>query len=306
MINEYELNKNKWFLINQASQEEVRNFLSKLNIDPYIEREIATETPKSRIEFYKDSIYLILHFPALKHTNINKKQEIDFIIRKNDLITLQYENIDAMHTLSKTMEVKEILSKDKTKFKEHLFATVMKAMYNSVNEEMIFIESVIENITENIFEKRRNAKQTETVFEIGKMIKEILFFEKTMENQEHILHFLRDASEHIIDKDFKIDVESVILEYEKIRKSIKHNLLILQELRKTNDSLLEAKQSEAIKQLTVVGAIMLPISFIAVTFAMRTEGMPLINHPHAFWIVIGIMVACVIATLAVAKNRRWI
>ena len=68
--------------------EEIKNIIDKFEIDPYIAREIATPSPKSRIEFDDDSIYLIIHFPANKHTHTNQKQEIDFVIKKDYSIIL--------------------------------------------------------------------------------------------------------------------------------------------------------------------------------------------------------------------------
>ena len=104
---------------------------------------------------------------------------------------------------------------------------------------------------------------------------------------------------------FSTDMELIVLEYLKINITIKSNLETLRELRETNDSLLTAKQNEVMKQLTVMGFVILPLNLIAWIFAMRTEGMPLVTNPNGFWIVIGIMVTASAITMAYARHRKW-
>jgi len=78
------------------------------------------------------------------------------------------------------------------------------------------------------------------------------------------------------------------------------------ELRETNTALLESRQNEIIKTLTVVNMIFLPLGLITWTFAMRAEGMPLIARHDAFWIVLGGMAAVALSLTVVFAKKRWI
>ena len=60
------------------------------------------------------------------------------------------------------------------------------------------------------------------------------------------------------------------------------------------------------KTLTVVNFIFLPLGLISWTFAMRTEGMPIIERPDAFWIVIGGMLAVALCLTFFFTKKRWL
>lgn len=299
MINTYTYEQQKWISINQGNEDEIRDAVMRFDIDPYIAKEIATPNPKSRIEFYKDSIYLIMHFPADKHTHKNHKQEIDFIIKKDSLVTIQYENIDAIHKVSKIAEVKEILSKQT--FDKNFFAIIMKELYNAVSEELLYIENKTDTITERIFKGHHK----EMVLEISNSIKTTLLFERTTDSHRDLLQFLRDGSVPILGKEFSEDIDSVLLEYERMRRGIHNNLEILRELRNTNDSLLSAKQNEVMKNLTVITFIYLPINLIVAIFTMHANNTPFWTNPNSFYIILGICFATLLLMIYIAKHKKW-
>jgi magnesium transporter len=301
MLNKYNWNKQKWTLINQGSEDELKETIKSANIDPYIAREIATPTPKPKIEFYKDSIYLILHFPAFKHSHQNPKQEIDFIIQKNGLVTIQYDNIDSLHKISKYIEVNEVLLKDRA-VEQHIFTLILKELYIDLGAEMTYIEKWAESITDNIFKN----KQKEMVYEISEAIRIVLFFEKILSSHKNILDFLRKGSVHIFGKDFSDEVESIVVEYDRLITELGHILETLKEIRETNLSILTTKQNETMKTLTVINFIGLPLMLISGIFAMNELGTPFVGNPNAFYIIIFMMLLALLTTVGISKHKKWI
>jgi magnesium transporter len=133
-----------------------------------------------------------------------------------------------------------------------------------------------------------------------------LEFKKTTDLHHDILDSLFHRGRALFGDEFSRIIESIMLDYLKINSAIKNNLESLRELRDTNNSMLSTKQNETMRQLTVMGFITLPLSLIAWIFAMRTEGMPLITNPNAFWIVLTIMATVAIITLVYAWHKKWL
>lgn len=301
MISEIKKDKENWLLINQENPENIIGVLSKYSLDHHILKEIDSPTPQSRIEFYSDEIYLILHFPTFRNPSLNKKQEVDFVISKEDLITIQYENIDAIDKLHKHIEVAEMTS-HKHNLDYSIFTLVMKSLYQSLNDEILYIENWSDKISKNIF----NNKQKEMVLEISKAMKELLTFEKITEPHERILGFLRDGSKKIIDENFSSEVESLIIEIQRLRKLIKSEIDILKELRNTNESMLSSSQNDIMKTLTVITFIYLPINLIVSIFTMEARGTPVLENPNAFYIIMTLCLLTLFAMIKIAKNRKWL
>ncbi len=305
MINTYKYSGETWIDIDHGTPEEIRQLTDTYHIHPFVARELNAATPKPRIEFHDQYIYCILHFPAWKHSHSkdDRNQEVDFIIGKDTLITARYDTIDALHKFSKDVEVDAILERDRKENPKHthsVFVGMLRALYASLFEELENIDDVTESITGKIF----RGEEKEMVVAISEVTRTLLDFKRVTDLHQEILESLHHRGKDIFGEDFGHDMEVIILDYLKISTTIKSNLEVLHELRDTNNSLLTSKQNETVKNLTVVGSIVLPLNFIAVLFAMRTEGMPIIDNPNAFWIVIVIMLAVALMTMMYERHIK--
>lgn len=301
MIQTHKWGKETWVDIDHGTPEEFATVVRQYDLDPYVAKEISSPTPKSRIEFHKEYIYLILYFPVFKHTRGTElKQEIDFVIGKDFLITTHYNTIDAIHKLSKQIEVEEILSKPHDG--QHVFGVLFRELYATIGDELAYIESWSESITEEIFD----GNEKEMVFEISEAIRTLLEFKKTTDSHKEILDFLRDGSSHILSKDFAEEIEAILLEYHRIRDIIHANIEILRELRETNNSLLSTKQNETVKTLTVVTTISFPFMLLSALFTMDLGGRPLVEHHFGFYIMFGLMCIISFTVFTIAKHKKWL
>lgn len=303
MIQTYSYGSETWVDIESGTVDEIQKVVEKYRIHPFIAKEMTSATRKPRIEFHDGYIYCILHFPAWKHSHSNElNQEVDFVIGKHLLVTARYDMIDAVHKFGKTLEVKEVLHKDENLSEQYIFLNLLRELYSGISEELAAIEDITEDITSKIF----SGKEREMVESISLVTRTLLDFKRTIDLHKDVLESLHRYGKKVFGDEFGDEMERIIADYLKINTSIQSELTMLRELRETNNSLLTTKQNETVKELTVMGFIIVPLSFIAVLFAMRTEGMPFINHPYGFWIVIGIMLTSVAITLTYANHKKWL
>ncbi len=259
MIKTYKLGGETWIDIDHGTPEEIHSLMDKYNIHPFVAKELTAATPKPRIEFHEEYVYLILHFPAWKHTHsAESNQEIDFIVGKDALITARYDTIDALHKLGKDLEVEEILENNQTSGSHKIFVRMLRELYNSVFEELEAIEDNIEKITKEIFEN----KERQMVVSISEITRTLLEFKRVTDLHHEILETLKRRGNEIFGEDFAKEMDSIILDYLKINTTIKSNMDMLKELRDTDNSLLTAKQNETIKRWTLIGAVLFIISIL--------------------------------------------
>ena len=89
-------------------------------------------------------------------------------------------------------------------------------------------------------------------------------------------------------------------------KTTKQAKEYLKELRETNNSLLTTKQNEIMKILTVTNFIFLPLALIAGIFGMNSKSTPIINMPHDFYIILGIMGGLMVTMFSYFKWKKWL
>ena len=305
MINTYTYNSETWVDVDSGTPEEIHGLMDKYGIHPFVAKELTSATRKPRIELHDGYIYCILHFPAFKHSHsaTDANQEVDFIIGKNLLITARYDTIDALDKFSKTIAVKEVLEKNSSvgASQNVLFFGLLRELYNGMTEELDSIEDITDDITARIFA----GHEREMVVQLSLVTRTLLEFKKEIDLHRDVLDSLHHYGKKMFGEEFGDGIEQILIEYLKITTNIHSELDMLRELRETNNSLLTSKQNETVKQLTILGALVLPLNFIAVFFGMRITGMPVVDNPNAFWIVIVLMLASVAITLTYIRHKKW-
>lgn len=67
-----------------------------------------------------------------------------------------------------------------------------------------------------------------------------------------------------------------------------------------------ASNEHATYMLTIVAGIFLPLSFITGLLGINVGGMPGMEHPLAFWIVVGICTAIMATQLFLFWKWKWL
>lgn len=107
-------------------------------------------------------------------------------------------------------------------------------------------------------------------------------------------------------KDFAIYVRDIRDEFNRIRELIANSRELLTDLRQTNDSLLNARQNEIIKRLTMISLIFSPIIFVAALFTIPAANVPIIESSTGWY---GIFVFMAVVSAAIwwyFKKKRWV
>lgn len=292
-----------WVDSENPTKDEARGLMEEFGLTPEVAQDILLPTFKDKITPFKDYIYLVLHFPAFKHThNKSHRQEIDFVIGKNFIITNRYEGIDAMEKYAKIFEVNSILDKNEAKVGSgELFLAMMGTIYQSLSDELDSINYLLREAEKNIFA----GKEKDMVFELSRVGREIINFNHIITPHGNILETLKQHSEKIYGKDFTLELDEIINEYYKITKILENVTEVLKELRDTNDSLLSTKQNETMKILTVFTFFALPFTIITGFFQMNTKYTPIVNNDNGWFIIVGAEIITLTVVYLIAKRKKW-
>ena len=305
MITRYQHKNVTWVDLESPTSDEVREIMRKYHIHPIVAEELLHPTLKPRVEFYENNfIYLILHFPAFKHTHATQQnQEVDFIIGHNFIITTHYDTIDPLHKFSKVFEVDSIL--DKSGIGNHagyIIYFMIKKLYGALEHELEYITDALKEIEDQVLKGR----EKEMVIELSGISRDLLSFKQAVSPHGDVLASFDPAGRQFFGNNFQHYLKNIVSEYYRVQNGIEANLDSLRELRETNNSLLSTKQNEIMKVLTIMAFITFPLSLIASIFGMNTRFLPIVGLPYDFWIIIGIMTVALISFFTFFKYRHWL
>lgn len=305
MIKEHDFTSVKWFQLLNPTADEIREIIRNFEIDPSVAQDIASPTPKQKIETYSSLIYAVFHIPAYKHTHSESRiQELDLLIGKDYIITVQYDTIDALHKFSKETDVNTFLKKHGENITPGIiFLGIMRELYNSVNDEFLHIGDRLKEIEQNIFQ----GKEKEMVFELSAISRDLLDLKMTLLPHENNFEDLMLIASKARNNDFLRNIKAIYENgYSKIKEKLVGSIDLVAELRETNNSLLSTKQNEIMKILTIMAFVTLPLSLIADIFGMSTGTAFLSNISRDFLIVIIFMLLVGISMFILFKMKKWL
>jgi len=304
MINRFKHKKLTWVDLESPSESELENIILEFSLTPPVAEELRRPSLKPKVDLYKNFIYLILHFPAFRHSHVSQSnQEVDFVIGKNFLITVHYDVIDPIHKFSKEFEVESILDKgDSPRHAGFVFFRLIKKLYKSLEHELEFIGSELDEVEDRIF----HGKEKEVVKDISEISRDLLNFKQATSAHQEVLESFAFAAKSLFGKDFEYCTSVIVNEYYKISKTVSHHRESLLELRDTNNSLLSTKQNEAMKVLAIMAFVTFPLSLVATIFGMNTVYLPIVGTKGDFWIVMGFMGFLTLLFFYFFKKKRWL
>lgn len=305
MIFRYTYRGGTWIDLEHPTEEEVRRIAKEFSISERLESELFSPTPAPLVASDGGVTFLVLHFPTHgANEGEIRDQEIDFVIGTNFIVTVRYEIIEPLHRLQKLLETQKLISPDDSMNTDVLLEILFAHLYTSVRDHVNTVADRLGHIEHDMF----NGLERTTVRAISDTGREFLHTEASLANQEGSLErFLKIlGGKDMFGTAFAERAERMLSERTQVARLVKTYRAVSTELRETNSSLLEARQNEIMKTLTIVNFIFLPLGLISWTFSMRTEGMPIIDSPNAFWIVLAIMIGVTVLLTAFFIKRRWL
>jgi magnesium transporter len=305
MIFRYAYRGGVWIDLEHPTEDEVRRIAEEFAISERLESELFSPTPAPLVASDTGVTFLVLHFPSRGGADGEiRDQEVDFVIGDKFIITVRYEVIAALHHLQKLLEAQQLISPTDVMTTDVLLEILFAHLYTAVRDHINVVATHLEHIEHDMF----NGLERITVRAISNTSRELLHIEASLANQEEPLHrFLRAlGTRGTFGASFTERSERIIAERLQAARLSTTYRAIATELRETNASLLEAKQNEIMKTLTVINFGVLPLELIALVFSMHVLGTPLEQNPDAFWIILVIMLSTSGLMTIFFARRRWL
>jgi magnesium transporter len=290
------------------SDDEVSNLIKRYELHPLVGEELKRFTSVAKIDFFENCILVVLTLPVRRRTKAGRYEiidrEIDFVIGKNFLITARQDMIEQLEYFGKIFDANSILNKDeKIEHAGYLFYYMVKRIYAGMIEDLKNIQDSL-TVAEAEIYKGHERKMVEV---LSNLSHELIDIKQTARMHRDVWEKLVTFDEkNFFGKDFNSYVHDIRDEFNVIHEHILNAHELLTDLRSTNDSLLDAKQSETIKMLTTVTVVFYPVMLIAAIFTIPAIEVPLITSSGGWLILMIISILCTVGVWYFLKRKNWI
>lgn len=302
MIQRYVHNTITWLDVVSPTPEEIRSLLEECAIPREFASDLSSMTPRTEVFSRRGFLKITLDFPVVKRTDITHPHEVKFLVTKTHFITIRFEDMATIHRFGKEFEVLSMLKGSKKTSTDKLFLTLLNYFYDSLYEKLDYLESKLKDIEEETFKER----EEDMVFELSAVSRRLISFKQAIDAHEDALLSLTEATKNSFGKSCEVEVKAIVHHYEIIRRRLRALQSFFEDLRYTNNSLLETKQNSIMRMFTILAFITFPLTLFTSTFGMNTENTPILGHPIDFWIIVVIMVLVSIGFFIFFKHKKWL
>ena len=300
MIKELQIKNTSWILITRPTREDIDTLRSQFpDIHPLVLEDLRTPTIRPFTENYERELYLVMHFPILvSDKNKVNTREIDFILRKKAMITVQYENIPELEEIWTECGGNGDSAEKYGRSPAHLLYYILKRIFSRVLIELDQIQAEIDKAEEEVFAGR----EKEILTDITILKRDVLDFSRAVKPQRMTLESLLEEGPELYGAESHPFLKALLSEYNRVANLLENHKEALDALYDTTSSQIARKTNEIMRVFTILAFITFIPTVVANIYGMNVVNIPFAEHPIAFWIVIGFMI---IATVAIYLALKW-
>ncbi len=282
-----------WIDIISPSKKDLSWLSSKFHLHPVILRELEEPSARAGVEVYKNYIYLVYYFPVYEPgEETSRKAEIDFIITPQSVITVHYEEIEALKNFTQKTAESSLM----------MFYRVIKAILRFQERQLTHIGKKTESISRELFKE----KERDVLKQISRLKRDISEYRVIVRHQGHLLKSLLTKGPIFWGPEEKPYLNDLFGDHLKLMNQIDDYRETISDFEDTNNQLMNLKINEVMRTFATLSFLTFPFMLVAAIFGMNTRGTPLIDQPHAFWIVFTPMAAAMAVLVIYFKKKEWI
>ncbi len=304
MIKEIQIGQTSWISIIHPGKKDIDTLKSQFpDMHPLILSDLHTPTIRPLSEAYEREMYMVMHFPALiSNENKVKPREIDLILRKKTIVTVQYDPIKEIDDVWNECESNKELAEQYGKSPIDLLYHLLKRIFSRTFAELDQIQAEIDKAEEKVFAGR----EKEIFTDITLLKRDVLDFSRAMKPQRMILESFLEDGPKLYGEHARPFLAALFSEYMRAANLLENHKEALDALYDTTSSQLATKTNEIMRVFTILAFISFVPTVIANIYGMNIRDLPFGDHPYAFLIVVGIMVTLTLSIYLALKWRKLV
>ena len=265
--------------------------------------DVFSRNQRPKIDEYDDYLFIVLYFPRFdKHVGRLNAAEVDLFVGPDFLITLPNQPLQPVEYLFERCRANDELREQWfSKGSGYLLYKIVDACVDASFPMLAKMGNKLERIEDEIFEGRSK----EVVRDISNVKQEIINFRKIVRPQRAVFTDLERTKQRYLADDLDVYFDDINDASERVWQMLETYKETVEALEATNESVLSHQLNDVLRVLTVLSVVFLPLTLIASIFGMNVH-VPGEQSIHAFWIIMGVMVALIVVMVGFFRNRGWL
>lgn len=296
--------KTTWINITSPTKED----LERLSIDypqfhPLALEDCLSPHERPKIDEFEDHLFVIMQFPRWeKQQRLTHAEEVDMFVGANFLVTTHSGQLKPLKQLFQTLATDRKAREDAfTKGGGGLLHMVIDKLVDYLLPVIQRVENKIRDLEKEVFDKGTS----DVVKRITFMRRDLLTLKRIIKPQSAVVEKLEKVTFHFLPDELQDYFDDILDHLRTISDAVAENTEVIEGLSESADTLASLQINEAMRTLTVLSVIMLPLTLVAGIFGMNVP-IPLQKSGVSLWMILIGMGAISVGMLAYFRSKNWI
>lgn len=297
--------KINWINIVSPNPKELDVLKKELKIHPVIIEELSEPSARSKVEIYGNYMFIVLHFPVYEsQERVSRRGEIDFLVTKNSLISVSYEPLEPIEMIENKIEENpnykdKLLGQDTS----HLLYYLIESCLLYAMRQLRHIDEKVEDIRNTLFED----KEKTLIEKISYVKRDLLSYFLITKSQSSIFSSLTKIGVEFFGEHSKVYFLDLEGDFLKVLQACENYKDTIESFEKTNAQMLTIQMTKVMQRFSVLAFLTFPIMVFLALFQIDSNSRPIVGHTqYDFWILLGIVIAAVLAMTIVFRKKNWL
>jgi magnesium transporter len=294
-----------WIHLDSPTLEASQALAERFGWHPLDVEDVLSRRQRPKVDDYADEGYLfaVLHFPAYdRYVQRLNAVELDVFVGPDYLVTLPGADLKPLSRLFSRCEEDE-------SFREQLFSKGSGRLLYEVLDDLFdycfpILDKIghkLDSLEDDVFE----GKSDEVVRDLSNAKQEIISYRKIIKPERSTLRLLERHVERFLPEELEEYFDDIVDAAERIWDLLDNYKEVIEALEDTNESVINHRQNDILRILTVFSVILLPLTLISGIFGMNVH-FPGFDTAWAFWTIFGVMLGAATGMLAFFRYKRWL
>ncbi|HNU96448.1 MAG TPA: magnesium transporter CorA family protein [Candidatus Magasanikbacteria bacterium] len=294
-----------WINLVQPTTKELAALKKEYGFHPIIIEELSQPSARSKVEIYGDYMYIVLHFPIYdQNERVSRRGEVDFMVTKNSVITVSYEEVEPIAMLEEKIE-------ENSNYKDRLLgADTSRLLYYLMEACLVFSLRQLKHVDEKIEDIRNNLfsdTERDLLEKISYVKRDLLSYHLIVRSQTSIFNSLSKIGPNFFGEHTMVYFSDLEGDFLKVLQSCENYKDTIESFEKTNSQILNIKMTKVMQRFSVMAFLTFPIMVFLALFTIDSSSRPIIGHtPYDFWIITGIVVFAILIMVTIFRKKDWL
>jgi magnesium transporter len=294
-----------WVNVVSPDVETAQMLAERFGWHPLDVEDIVSRRQRPKVDDYEDEGYLfaVLHFPVFdKSVQRLNAAELDFFVGHDYVVTIPNRELLPVTRLFHRCEEDDDL-------REPLFARGSgRLLYEILDDLFDYCFPILDKIAfklDVIEDEMFEGRSEEIVRDISNVKQEIISYRKIIKPERATLRVLERRVETFLPEELELYFDDIVDAAERIWDLLDNYKEVVEGLESTNESVISHHQNDVLRLLTVFTVIVLPLTMLTGVFGMNVA-FPGESTREAFWVILALLVAVLVAMVGFFRWKRWL